>query len=114
MLLLTVYQPPHFSANFKDEFVERMSVISPEFDKIILTGEFNLHVDNPNDNSAAEFYALLDSFDLFQHVNEPTHCQGHTLDLVIIKGVSLSITAVKAWAISDHFCVFFDFIFITE
>lgn len=38
----------------------------------------------------------------------PTDTQGHTLDLVISKGVDISYVDVKDLAISDHFCVFFD------
>ena len=38
----------------------------------------------------------------------PTHTRGHTLDLVISKGVNISSVDVKDLALSDHFCVFFD------
>jgi hypothetical protein len=64
-------------------------------------------VDNPENNYAKEFIALIDTFSLTQHVQGPTHSLGHTLDLVITKGLDVS-TAVKDLALSDHFCVFFD------
>ena len=41
-------------------------------------------------------------------MKEPTHTRGHTLDLVISKGVNISSVGVKDFALSDHFCVFFD------
>ena len=60
------------------------------------------------DSNAKELSALLDTFGLFQHVKGPTHTRGHTLDLVISKGVNISSVDVKDLALSDHFCVFFD------
>ena len=60
------------------------------------------------DSNAKELSALLDTFGLFQHVKGPTHTRGHTLDLVIAKGVNISSVDVKDLALSDHFCVFFD------
>ena len=68
---------------------------------------FNLHVDNPENTYANEFLTLIDTFSLTQHVQGPTHSHGHTLDLVITKGLNVS-TTVMDLAISDHFCVFFD------
>ena len=65
-------------------------------------------VDNNMDSNAKELSALLDTFGLFQQVKGPTHTRGHTLDLVISKGVNISSVDVKDLALSDHFCVFFD------
>lgn len=44
--------------------------------------------------------------DFIQHITQPTHNRGHTLDLVITHGLSAS--AVVDLAVSDHYCVFFD------
>lgn len=60
------------------------------------------------DNNAKDLSALLDTFGLLQHVKGPTHTRGHTLDLVISKGVDISYVDVTDLAISDLFCVFFD------
>ena len=54
-----------------------------------------------------DFLALLDTFSLTQHVQGPTHSHGHTLDLIITKGLSVSVT-IKDLALSDHFCLFSD------
>merc|ERR1711984_9939 len=63
--------------------------------------------DNPSDDKATEFLSLLDSMDLVQHVTGPTHKKGHTLDLVITKGLVTTITSVIPPTISDHACILF-------
>ncbi len=46
---------------------------------------------------------VLNTFDLIQHVN-----RGHTLDLLISRGLNISSVVIKDVALSDHFCIFFD------
>ena len=74
---------------------------------IILTGDFNLHIDDPLDSAAQEFLNILNYMDFTQHVTQPTHNRGHTLDLVITYGLSTGVTSVVDLAVSDHLCVFF-------
>uniref|UniRef100_A0A8C5HYQ9 Reverse transcriptase domain-containing protein n=1 Tax=Gouania willdenowi TaxID=441366 RepID=A0A8C5HYQ9_GOUWI len=90
-----------------DEFAELLSVVCTEYNFLIITGDLNIHVDNNMDNTAKELYGLMDTFGLTQHVTGPTHTQGHTLDLIISKGVDISAVDVRDLALSDHFCVFF-------
>jgi len=52
---------------------------------LCLTGDFNVHVDDPNDSAAESFRELLESMSLTQHVLGSTHVQGHTLNLVITR-----------------------------
>uniref|UniRef100_A0A3B1JQH4 Reverse transcriptase domain-containing protein n=1 Tax=Astyanax mexicanus TaxID=7994 RepID=A0A3B1JQH4_ASTMX len=84
-----------------------LSFISTEFDHFIIAGDFNIHIDNSKDNYARELYDVFDSFELSQHVTGSTHCHGHTLDLVISKGLNIS-ASIKDVALSDHYCVFFE------
>ncbi len=48
--------------------------------RLLLTGDFNIHVDQKDDNFAINFSQLLESHDLVQHVGVSTHVNGHTLD----------------------------------
>src|SRR4029434_5787440 len=50
---------------------------------------------------------LLNSMDFTQHITEPTHNRGHTLDVVITKGLTTVISSICDLALSDHFCIFF-------
>ena len=52
---------------------------------LVLLGDFNIHVDVPTDMDAIQFRDLLDSMGLQQHVKQPTHIHGHTLDLLITR-----------------------------
>ncbi len=38
----------------------------------------------------------------------PTHNRGHTLDLLISRGLNISSIVFKDVAFSDHFSIFFD------
>ena len=42
-----------------------------------------------------------------QHVEEPTHRTGHTLDLLITRNVDISELFVRDNRISDHYSVYF-------
>lgn len=52
---------------------------------LLITGDCNLHVNSNLDKSSQDFLALIDSFNLKQHVCSPTHRAGHTLDLLITR-----------------------------
>lgn len=88
-----------------------LSIIKTDYESYIITGDCNIQVDNNSDSTSREFMAVLDTFNLSQHVSGPTHSRGHTLDLVISKGVNIPAVNVMDVALSDHFCVFFDGLF---
>lgn len=54
-------------------------------EKLIITGDMNIHVDDPNDIDACQFVDLLVSLGVQQHVNQQTHIHGHTLELIITR-----------------------------
>ena len=108
ILFIIVYRPPQYSSDFFNELTELLSIITTEFNALIIAGDFNIHVDNTEDNRAKELSVLLDVFELQQHVKPPTHNRGHTLDLIITKGLDISNVTVTDIALSDHFCIFFD------
>ena len=60
------------------------------------------------------FHPLIDSFDLIQKVNFPTHIHRHTLDLVLTKSNNDNISNVHTTdAFSNHFSVSFTLNFLT-
>ena len=67
------------------------------------TGDLNVHVDVAQDKQSKELIAVLEMFGLFQHVTEPTHSRGHTLDVLISKGVFISNVDAVDVALSDDF-----------
>jgi len=92
--LFVVYRPPPLRANglktsdfFDDWSIFLDAQILKSWD-IPITGDFNLHLDVPNNPDAMRFNNLFDVHGLKQHVNEPTHMLGHTLDLIIARDLS--------------------------
>ena len=72
-----------------------------------MAGDFNFHVDVPSDCDAQRFLRLLETFNLIQHINVPTHRSGHTLDLVITRSDENVASKFDVYdpSISDHFVV---------
>ncbi|XP_073804016.1 uncharacterized protein isoform X1 [Danio rerio] len=108
ILLIIIYRPPKYSPAFIEDFTELLSIVTSEYDYFSIAGDFNIHIDNPEINAVKELMTVFNTFDLTQHVQGPTHNRGHTLDLLITKGLHISSTVVKDVALSDHFCIFFD------
>ncbi len=108
ILFIIVYRLPKYSPVFVEEFTELLSMISSEFDCFAIAGDFNIHIDNAEIKTTKEIITVLNTFDLIQHVHGPTHNRGHTLDLLISRGLNISSIVIKDVALSDHFCIFFD------
>lgn len=107
VLLVTVYRTERWSG-FLDEFGEFLSIIHSRYDRSIITGDFNIHVDNEEDYKARGFDNLLKSMDFVQNVSGSTHKHGHTLDLVITRGIAVTVSSIKKKPdLSDHSCIFF-------
>ena len=71
---------------------------------MLVAGDFNIHMDNPCDPETISMKELLESFQLNQHVQCPTHNIGHTLDLIITQKSHNIIHTVPEpdHYISDH------------
>ena len=49
---------------------------------MILVGDFNLHINNHNDDDACNFMETTQALGLHQNITFPTHVSGNTLDLI--------------------------------
>ena len=108
VLSISVYRPPQHSSTFISDFADLLTIIHATYDRILITGDFNIHVNKSSDSMSRDFLNLLNCMDFYQHVTQPTHNRGHTLDLVITYGLSTGVSSVADLAISDHYCVFFN------
>jgi len=52
-------------------------------DKVLIVGDFNIHVDNEKDALGSACIDILNSIGVRQHVSGPTHYRNHTLDLIL-------------------------------
>ena len=110
LLLVIIYRPPYskqhpVSTNvFMDEFAEHLQELILCKETLLITGDFNIHMDDRLDSDAVKFNELLLEFGLNQHVSAPTHRDGHTLDLIITRGNdSVILTEPSAdYFVSDH------------
>lgn len=112
--IVVIYRPPTSSSSkfgeFISEFTELMEGLILRSEHLIIMGDFNIHVDQPNDRQNIAFLNVTESFGLLQLVKERTHRGGHTLDLVLIRGDDAKtiqpVVSVEDHNLSDHSAVF--------
>ena len=89
--LAIIYRPPYSAAHpvttgvFFTEFADYLESIILSSEPLLITGDFNIHVDIADDCDSMKLIELLVSLALRQHVDTPTHLHGHTLDLIITR-----------------------------
>jgi len=109
MSVFNVYRPPS-SSNLSKPFSIFLKTLFPAAttpQEFIITGYFNIHLDNPTDHLTTRFLSLLSSFNLNQDVNFLTHNKNHILDLVVTSYDSLAPSLSSTHCCpSDHFPVF--------
>ncbi len=76
-------------------------------DRVIIVGDFNIHVDNEKDALGSAFIDILNSIGVRQHVSGPTHSRNHTLDLILSHGIDVNGVEILQQSddISDHYLV---------
>ena len=104
--ILNLYRPPgsDTALKFFDEFQNILSSLTTTCQSLIITGEFNLHIDTSS-RCTKVFHDILSSFDLQQLVSFPTHSHGHTLDLLIASSACAFRSVFQSDRISNHFTV---------
>ena len=73
-----------FIDNFTDWIGERVMT----YDNIIITGDFNLHVNEEDDPEMQVFINTITALGFNKVVDFETHNQGNHLDLVLAEGLS--------------------------
>ena len=105
-IFFSVYRPGSCrpSTLFHEELTCLLELLIVRGGPIIIGGDFNIHVEDPDDREAIRFADLLSSFGLDQHVKESTHRYGGTLDLVVTDSdVEVGfVTVDPPGIISDH------------
>ena len=109
--MVLIYRPPPSTKNkltipmFFDDFHKLLDTLDDYYQRpVILAGDFNLHLDNPQDSNVSRFLDILDSVNLLQHITTPTHKRGHTLDLLISRAEENLVHDIKVLPdiYSDH------------
>ena len=110
--LIAIYRPEVDAKKKKKpvaEFFEDLLDLTDDYvlseKELLIVGDLNLHVDDKTSSEGVQFLDLLSSINLVQHVEEPTHRNGHTLDILISRDPEFVQNVIVDWAISDHFSV---------
>ena len=109
-----VYRPGPLTDDFFSDFDEFVGSIFLKYSKIIICGDLNIHLDNPKLKNTSKFLELLSSYGLVQLVSQPTHKQGHLLDVVISSHkvidpdkITIKLLDASVFPTCDHFPVTF-------
>ena len=106
--LVIIYRPESSDTNtytmetFFEEFNELMAYYHLIKNEVIITGDFNIHVNKPTLSTTKKLNEILDTFGLIQHIEEPTHKYGNTLDLLITRKNTAMKEFVVDEQLSDH------------
>ena len=90
-----------------DEFTVWLASISGSFSNMIVLGDFNIHINDENDNEAGIFVDTMTALGFNQHVSFPTHSAGNILDPVFTETCnSIEVKSCTPGPIlSDHTAV---------
>ena len=95
VIILIIYRPPKPNNVFIQEFAKLLSHFTSKYDKIFILGNFNIHICCPPQMFVTDFMDTLESFNLTQAIQEPTHSKGQTLDLVLYSGLTPTILRLR-------------------
>lgn len=109
--VIILYRPPSpdvhrlpIISTFFSELADYLESIVLCQEQFLISGDFNIHVDNAEDTDARKLIYLLESYGLQQHVTSPSHKHDHTLDLIVTRQSHqlLGNTPRISRYISDH------------
>ena len=99
--LAVVYRPPPSQENllntntFLVEWADFLSDFTTTPSEVVIVGDLNrvnIHLDNTTHHHTIAMERTVESFDLQQHVHQPTHYCGHTLDVLMIRDNSIIVS----------------------
>ena len=102
--LYVIYCLPNTSViQFCDELSDLLEEnIVSDYGVLLLTGNFNIHMDNLQNPDTIIFSDFLESFGLINFVGFPTHQSCHTLDLFITHQSTIIKSVSQGEFFSDH------------
>lgn len=89
-------------------FLIFLSEIMPEYDKVLIAEDFNIHVCCLAMPLVKDFLNRIDFLNLEQCVTVPTHKLGHALDLVLTYGLSAVNIKIHDAVFADHMVITFE------
>ena len=88
---------------FIDDLTELLMEVVSIHNNIIILGEINIHLNEPEDTDAEALCGIFEVFNITQHIKLPTHNLGHTLDMIATEiRQNRNVTTIPGPYISDH------------
>ena len=94
LIVCAIHHPPYSETyqvtnnQFIDEFSEYLAGALAEHRNLVIMGDFNFHVNDPEDQDGEVFIDIMLTLGLDQHITFPTHRSNNTLDLVFSECLS--------------------------
>ncbi len=95
-------------SEFYQEMTKLMTYYDTFKDETIYCGDFNHHMNKPYKPDVIKFNEVITTFNKIQHVIEPTHEHGNTLDLIITNPQTSLISHKVDIQASDHNIILMD------
>ena len=106
LIAYIIYRSPsRYEGNFLAEYEQFLLESETNDCDILYVGDFNIWMDVQENDFSSYLSSVLESFNLENIVNVPTHEAGHTLDLVILRKHSALVHDMKVGndgIFSDH------------
>ena len=102
-LVVLIYRTGPVTALFFNELSDMLDHLSTASSPLIVAGDFNIHIERPDDPNGRTLLDTLASYGLSSRVDFPTHIQGGTLDVVFTRLdlPPISVTSSDP-GLSDH------------
>src|SRR6218665_2277898 len=105
LTVLAIYRPGSAlpSAAFFSEFALFLEQFALYNTQLVVTGDLNIHLEDPLLSHTMDFLDILDQYRLTQHVTESTQREGGWLDVIITRDdCALRDISIHPPTISDH------------
>ena len=91
------------NSNFIDDLTELLTKVVSNHNNIIILGDINIHLNEPEDIDAEALCDIFEAFNIMQHINFPTNNLSHTLDMIATEiRQNRNVTAIPGLYISNH------------
>lgn len=109
LFVTAVYLPKGYQSETITELNELLSYLITLNGKLIVAGDFNIHVNKDYDEHALKLLRLFENYNFKQNVSGPTQREGNTLDLVFSHtNISVSNIIFDNSVPSDHKAIVFN------
>ena len=105
--VVEIYRPPISKVNkftksqFIHEFSEFLEGLSTSSGRLLICGDFNINWLDETDNNRKNLFNILETFNLYQHIENSTHKSGHLLDYIISDDQLINSVSLSDF-VSDH------------